>query len=255
MAGPSHHTCQHLRHAGLDVALETRQPLLACRTFEQLVKAHGQRFDAWSEMRDIARRIQLIAPAAQEPAGSPPAQAHQLIHHLQLQFGRHLIIQRLDLLPPMRQAEHIAHDDIGSGDVGRTHAGGFLQALHEGNAHVVDQVVGDLRADDLALEAMTTHRLAELLRQQRREGGLHLARQVVVVRHLGFEQRLLQIDLAVGDQHGQLRTGQALAFGGALVELVVGRQELQSAIQLAGRFQSRHDPLVLAQPLASTAFG
>ena len=255
VAGTCHHAGQLLRCTSLDEALVARQPLFAGRAFEQLVQAPGQLGHARGEVADVAGGVQIVAAAAQEPASGATAQAHQLIHQLQLQFGRHLVVQRLDLLPPVRQAEHVAHDDVGAGDVGRAHAGGLLQTLHEGDAHVVDQVVGDLRADDLALQAMTTHGLAELLGQLRREGGLHLASQVVVVRHQGFQQRFLEVDLAVGDQHRQLRPGQAATVGGAFVELVIAGQELQGTVQLAGGFQSRHQALVLGQALAGAALG
>ncbi|MCY1228795.1 hypothetical protein D9M72_411290 [compost metagenome] len=100
---------------------------------------------------------------------------------------------------------------------------------------------------------MAPHGLAEGLGQARREGGFHFLGQVVVVRHQGFEQRLLEVDLAVGDQHRQLGAGQALAIGDALVQLFVGGQELQATVQLAGRFQGGHQALVLADLLAGAA--
>ncbi len=255
MAGAGDDAGQFLRCAGFDVGLVAGQPLLAGGAFQQFVQAAGQFGDAGAEVADVTGGVLVFAAAAQEPAGGTAAEAHQLVHQGQLQFGGHLVVQGLDLLPPMRQAEHVAHHHVGAGDVGGAHAGGLLQALHEGDAHVVDQVVGDLGADDLALQAMAAHGLAVLLGQQRREGGLHLAGEVVVVRHQGFEQRFLEVDLAVGDQHRQLGTGQTLAVGEALVEFLVAGQELQGTVQLAGGFESGDQALVLADALAGAALG
>ncbi|MNZ89383.1 hypothetical protein D3C78_1083050 [compost metagenome] len=97
--------------------------------------------------------------------------------------------------------EDVTHDHIGPGNIGRAHAGRLFQPLDEGDAHVVDQVVGDLGTDDLALEAVAAHGFAELADQRRREGGFHVAGQVVIVRHQRLEQLLLEVDLAVGNQH------------------------------------------------------
>lgn len=120
---------------------------------------------------------------------------------------------------------------------------------------MVDQVVGDLGADDLALQTVATHRLAELGHQARWERGLHVTGQVLVIRHLRLEQGFLEVDLAVRDQHRQLRTGQALAGGGALGELLLGRQVLDGAVQLATAFQVAHQALVLGGTLVGTACG
>ncbi len=200
-------------------------------------------------MRYIPRGIQFAAPVTQEPARRTPTETHQLIHQTELQLGRHLVVQRLDLAEPVRQMEDVAHDDIGSGHIGGAHARRLVQPLNEGDAHVVDQIVGDLGTDDLALEAVLQHGTTEAFDQLLRECGFHLPREVVIVRHTGIQQRLLELDLAVGDQHRQLRTGQPLADIGALGERLVRRQELQRAIELSGSLQRIDQPHVLGGPL------
>ena len=102
VTGARHHARQRLGRAGLDIALEARLPLLAHRPIKQLIQASGQGLHPWRKVRHIAGGIQLGAPIAQEPARGAPTQAHQLVHQGQLQLGRHLIIQGLDLLPPVR---------------------------------------------------------------------------------------------------------------------------------------------------------
>jgi hypothetical protein len=115
-----------------------------------------------TEVRDVTGSVLLVATAAQEPARGATAQAHQLVHQLQLHVGGDLVVQGFDLTEPVREVEDVAHDHIGAGHVRRAHAGRLFESLHEGDAHVVDQVVGDLGADDLALQAVTTHGFGEL---------------------------------------------------------------------------------------------
>ena len=253
MTGAGHQTRQLLRHTRLHIALIARQPLFAGRPFEQFIQLAGQGCHPRRKVRDITRRVQLVAAVAQEPASSTTSQTHQLVHERQLQLGRYLVIQCLDLLPPVRQTEHVADDHIGRCDIGRTHAGGLLEPLHEGDAHVVDQIVGDLSADDLALEAVLTHLRAKLGHQLGRESRFHIADQIIIIRHTRFQQGFLEIDLAVGNQHRQLRTRQALAVGQALADFLLGRQKLQRPVELAGRLQCRHQPAVLANAFTGAA--
>ena len=206
-------------------------------------------------MRGVTASVLLVATAAQEPACSTAAQTHQLIHQLQLHVSGNLVVQGFNLTEPVREVEDVTHDHISACHVRRAHAGRLFESLNEGDAHVVDQVVGDLGADDLTLEAVATHGLGELGDQARWERGFHVTGQVVVIRHQRLEQRFLEVDLAVGDQHRQLRTGQALAVRGALVELLLGRQVLDGAVQLATAFQVAHQTLVLGGTLVGTARG
>ena len=88
-------------------------------------------------------------------------------------------------------------------------AGLLVQAEGERRAAAVEHVVHDLRGDDLAPQPVLAHLLAEALRQRRGEVALELGGQVGVLRHVGVEQLVVQVDLAVGEQHGQLRPRRA----------------------------------------------
>src|SRR5690606_8024330 len=133
--------------------------------------------DPRTEVPHVTGRVEFVTAIAQEPACRAAAQAYQLAHQLQLQFGRHLVIQRLDLPEPVRQMEDIANDHIGAGDVGGAHSSGFAQPLDEGDAHVVDQVVGDLGTDDFPVQTVLQHGFAVSLGEQLRKGRLHVDRK------------------------------------------------------------------------------
>ncbi|RMN69924.1 hypothetical protein ALQ54_05713 [Pseudomonas syringae] len=245
------HARQQFRHTGFDIRLITRLPDLAGRTFQQLVKLEAQCSEVRTEVCHVTTGVQLIATATQEPARCTTPQTHQLVHQRQLDFGRNLVVQCLDLTEPVRQVEDVTHDHVGTGHRSSAHAGRLFEPLHEGDAHVVDQIVGDLRADDLALQAMAAHGRGKLGAQRRRERGFHITRQIVVIRHTGFQQRFLKVDLAVRDQHRQLGTTQALLGRNPLGNLLFSRQELDGAIKLATRLQVTHQTLVFGNPLVS----
>ena len=67
---------------------------------------------------------------------------------------RNLIVQRLDLFPQIAQREHVACDDIGTGDVHRRHSRLFGDLGNEGAADPVDKAVGDRSGDKLAAQTM-----------------------------------------------------------------------------------------------------
>ena len=75
--------------------------------------------------------------------------------------------------------------------------------------------------------------VAELLAEARREVALELAREVRVLRQVGGEQLLAERDLRVREQGRELRRGQPATRRLALVEPLVGRQELELAVQRA----------------------
>ncbi len=249
MAGTGHHARQQLRHPGFGVTLIALLPAVTRRALQQFIELQTKGSDPRAKVRDIACGIQLATTIAQEPARRAAAQTHQLVHQGQLQLRRHLVIQRLDLPEPVRQMEDVAHDHVGSGDIRRTHARRLVQALNESDAHVVDQIVGNLGSNDFALEAMLQHGIVETLAQLLREGTFHFAGEVVVVRHARIQQRFLQFDLAVGNQNRQLRPGQPLADAGALGQGVIAGQELERAVELPRRLQRIDQPDILGSPL------
>ncbi len=91
------------------------------------------------------------------------------------------------------------------------------------------------------------HVLGVLLLQRLREVAHQLLGQVRVLRHVGLQQLLEQHDLGVGQQHRQLRTGQALAARLAFGQFGIGRQEFDLTVEQALRFQRADEVLLGAQ--------
>ena len=87
--------------------------------------------------------------------------------------------------------------------------------------------------------------LTEALDQCCREVAAQNAFQVGVVREVGLLQCVGEVNLHVRSQDGQLGAGQAVAGGlQTLVQLLVGGQELDGAVQAGVLFQVVHEALV-----------
>ena len=86
---------------------------------------------------------------------------------------------------------------------------------------------------------------------RRREIALHFVREVRVLGHVGIEQVLAQPDLAVGQHDGELGTREAAACLRRSADLIVGRQELDGAVQRAAPLQrADRDALLGSRSLA-----
>ncbi len=158
-------------------------------------------------------------------------------------------VERVDLGPQRARVQRLAADGVGLGDLGHAAAGVFLHAHQEGGAHAVDGLVGHRGGDDLALQAVAVHRVGVLLLQRLREVAQQLLGQVRVLRDVRFQQLLEGDDLGVGQQHRQLRTGQALATHLARGQFGIGRQELDLAIEQALLLQRADEVLLGTQAL------
>ena len=184
---------------------------------------------------DIGGDIQRAARAIEQPARHVPQQRPDLLDRIDLGILGHLAVERLDLRPQLAGIENFAGGGVRLGDRRRALAGVLLHAHHERGAHAVDGGVGHRGGDDLALQAMTLHVLGVLLVQWRGEIAHQLLGQVRILRHVRIQQLLEQADLVVGQQHRQLRTGQALVARLALGQLGFGRQVFDLAIEQCPR--------------------
>ena len=86
------------------------------------------------------------------------------------------------------------------------------------------------------------HLVAEALGQGLGEITLEVVDEVSVLGQVGVEQLLVEVDLAVGHDHRQLRRHEALVLGLALVDRVVGGQELELAVQSGGLLEIPDQP-------------
>lgn len=76
---------------------------------------------------------------------------------------------------------------------------------------------------------------------------MQFARQIGIGGAAGVGKRVIECDLAVGEQQRQLRTGKAASLASPLLDLLVIRQELQLPIELAATLQPMQQTLMLAK--------
>src|SRR5690606_23220628 len=95
------------RDPGLDEVVETLLPQLPYRAFEHAVETGVQRANPGREMLGFDGGLQLRPPPTQEPARGAAGQSNQLVHQLQLQLRRKLVVQLLDGLEGFSYVEHL----------------------------------------------------------------------------------------------------------------------------------------------------
>src|SRR6185437_15534547 len=99
-------------------------------------------------------------------------------------------------------------------------------------AGVVHQVVDYLGGDDLAAQRVRLDPLPEPFAQRGGEVVEEVGLQEGVVRKLRDQQLVLEGDLGVGEQDGQLRLGQSEAALPPLGDRALARQELQFPVEM-----------------------
>ena len=139
----------------------------------------------------------------------------------------------LDLFPQRHHIEHIAHRDPGTGYLHHAHARVFSDAMIEGDTRDVHHLVAHLGGDDLAPQAVLLDGSTEPLAQRGREIGPQCRCQVGVVGHVRRHQQVDVGELRIGQQHGELGSGEPAAHGLALSDLLVGGQELERPVDPA----------------------
>ena len=228
---------RHVRHAQAGFQLGHGRVLFGIHqrreTCQQFLYLAGVLFD-----HGIHRGERTLV--AQHPAGYALDQGTHQHHHLHLLVGRNQVVQRFDLAPQVFRIKHAAGNPPGAGDVGRGERRLFLQAEHEGGTHAVDDLVGQLVGDDFATQLMLFHLLAKTLLQRFGEVVHQHRQEVGIVRHIGSQNGLIQRNLAVSQQYGDFRHGETLTRQAAFVDLGIGRQVFDFAVQLASLFHVRN---------------
>ncbi len=185
-----------------------------------------------------------LATVAQHPAAGALRDGGQLREQAQLQLGRDLVVQRVDLVPDRLQRKHLTRQRVGADHLGRRARCLVGQEVDEGRAHPVDHSVGHEGGDDLALERVLRNGVRMALAQHRGEIHLENTREKRIVGQAARAQLVEQVHLGVGHEHGILGTGQTLAFALAFGQFLVGGQELDGALEQADVFEPAHQVLL-----------
>src|SRR5690606_27803393 len=156
-----------------------------------------------------------------------------------------LVVQLLNGREGLAYMEYLPRQHIGRDYLAHVGAGGLLHAPQEGDAHVVDQVIGQLGGDDFLAQLVMAQRLGIPLDQLPRESPLQGRRQQRIVQFRRIHQALLEVGLGVTDQHGQFRPGQSLTGTGPLSHLRIVGQPLQTATESAAGFHHVDEATVL----------
>jgi hypothetical protein len=141
----------------------------------------------------------------------------------------------------------LASDRVRARDVGCGRPGLLGEPEGERDPGAVHQAVGHVRGDQLAAEAMAVHAIAEALREDPREVADELGRHVPVVREVGVEKRVVELDLGVGQEDRELGRHEAATRRLALGHHLLARQRDQFAVQPGGLLQVLDEPRVDAE--------
>ena len=198
-------------------ARSVRRRLLAAQQCRQPGQHRAQR---WPEPVDLRAHLERPGAVGQQPAGraveQPPAVQGDSVDHP----DRHLDRQRGQRRPQRRQLEDRDGHPERTHRVrrGRPDVGG--QPVREGDAAPVHQLVDQSGGHDLPAQRVCGDRRRKARGQPGRELGAQQLGELGQVRHVGAQQRGLQVQLGVGQQHGQLRRAQPDPGRGALGDLV-----------------------------------
>ena len=232
---------QRLRHTFGGEHGDARQPCLRRGLGQQGAKLAGQLLHALGIARDgLLDRAGLGDAAPQEPAHAVGDELLRGAIEAELGLAGDLGVERVDLAVEGDEIEGIACDRVSRGDGRRVGAGQRRQNRDESRPAAVDDRVGELRRDDLAPQLVAGDRVRICLAQRLREIADEFAGEIGIVRHRGFEQRVVQRELGIGQEHGEFRPGQAFAALLALGELGVARQVLDRAVEFSVLLQRLH---------------
>ncbi len=83
------------------------------------------------------------------------------MHEFLLRLRPYLVVETLNILPALAQAEYLARRGKGPYRVGGKRAGQFVHTHDEPRTHSVDHVVGQVGCNDFSAELMTGHEAIE----------------------------------------------------------------------------------------------
>ncbi|KFB66356.1 MAG: hypothetical protein CAPSK01_004245 [Candidatus Accumulibacter vicinus] len=152
-------------------------------------------------------------------------------HQRQLPAGVDDQVQRLDLLPQRFGVEHAAGGIPRASHLRRRGAGFVTELQDKGRSHAIHQTIDELRGDDVAPQRMRRQQFAAMRQQRCREVGHQQLMHVFAVGQARLKKGFLERDLGIGQEHRDLRCGQAALLLRAFGETLVIRQEFDAAVQ------------------------
>ncbi len=192
--------------------------------------------------------MQLLFAVGEQPVRHVPQQPARLVLHRVLHFGGDACVEGFDLRPGAAHVEDFARRRVSACDLRRLRARFFLRARHERRPHTIDEAVGGRSRDDFAPQPVLANGATEPFLHGRREVAGQLRVQIRVLGDVRSQQVIVEPDLAVGEQHGQLGTGQSPAAFAPLGDFVIRGQEFEPAVQVAGALEDVDEVLVLREP-------
>jgi hypothetical protein len=109
------------------------------------------------ELRDRRRHVVAKPPRAQEPHRAALDQPARVDQHLHLHGVVDLVVEGLDVLPQLHEAEDLARQQVRADDLVRLGARRLHQPVDERAADAVQHAVDDVRRDDLARQRVARH--------------------------------------------------------------------------------------------------
>ena len=190
-----------------------------------------------------------VGARAQHPARGALGDCRQFAEQAQLQLRVHAVVQRVDLVPQAFQVEHLARQRESTHHVGGGRARFRGDEVHKSRAGAVDHRIGDEGRYDFAFERVAGNGRAEFFAQHFGEVGLQRTAVIRVVGKVAGQQVVEHRHLGVGQYHGALGRGEPGLSGPAPRDFVVGRQELDGAVQATRGLQPLHQALLPLQQI------
>ena len=213
-------------------------------THDEVGHERGEARDLLAEAGDLGLDVDPAAARGEHPARGAVEQTARLQEQRALRGRRHLVVEGLDPGPERGQSEDLAGHGVGAGDLDRSRTCLLAGTEGERDAPTVDHVVHDDRGDDLAAQRVGVQDRVVRRGELAREVAAQHPGEPRLVGELGLEQVVGERDLRVRQQYGELGRRESLAVRVPQVDLGVGRQELQSAVEVAARLERADEPLV-----------
>ena len=153
--------------------------------------------------------------------------------------GRHAQIERIDARFERGQSERAFRQHESARHSRGRRAGNFLRAMDEGGTCKIDDPVGQRCGDDLAPQAMV-----DQLVGKSRDGGLReiarqFRREIGLVGQFARHDFGIEIELGIGEKHGQFGPRQPAIVGAALPQILVAGQNSTARSSFPRRSRSR----------------
>ena len=186
--------------------------------------------------------IEPLAPRAPgEPEGGAPQPRDQPTEKGHLARRRNLQVQRLHVRPERLEAQRLLGGFVAGGERDDVAPRGRHGAGRKAGSAAVDHVVGHHRRDDVGPEPVGADRRLPGLARLLGEIGLQALFQERVGGRPAGDDHTLQLQLAVGEQDGELGARQAAARLEALGDLRRVGQAFHGPVEASGMLQVGHE--------------